>query len=195
MNGPNQKERDYCKRGHDDDLIVRTLLSRELLNDKTIHTIDVDKDLFFNDTDVDLILVNRHYNLTTVEVKADGFPMLGGTKYVFLELISNSVKYRSSGGQEGLGCCLTSKAKYFIFYFIKYDKYLVLESQKLREFIKNNSNNYEHKQAKTWAPDNRKIWYYTDGIVVPVQDLVDMAAGIVKNSRYKYLDIKSELSL
>ena len=195
MNGPNQKERDYCKRGHDDDLIVRTLLSRELLNDKTIHTIDVDKDLFFNDTDVDLILVNKHYNLTTVEVKADGFPEIRGTKYVFLELISNSVKYKSSGGQEGLGCCLTSKSKYFIFYFIKYDTYLVLESQKLREFIKNNKDNYEHKQAKTWSPNNKKIWYYTDGIVVPVQDLVDGAAGIVKNSRYKYLDIKSELSL
>ena len=195
MNGPNQKERDYCKRGHDDDLIVRTLLSRELLNDKTIHTIDVDKDLFFNDTDVDLILVNRHYNLTTVEVKADGFPMLGGTKYVFLELISNSVKYSNTNGQEGLGCCLTSKSKYFIFYFIKYDKYLVIESKKLREFIKNNKDNYEHKQAKTWSPNNKKIWYYTDGIVVPVQDLVDGAAGIVKNSRYKYLDIKSELSL
>lgn len=195
MNGPNEKERDYCKRGHDDDLIVRTLLSRELLNDKTIHTIDVDKDLFFNDTDVDLILVNRHYNLTTVEVKADGFPEIRGTKYVFLELISNSVKYSNTNGQEGLGCCLTSKSKYFIFYFIKYDKYLILESQKLREFIKNNKDNYEHKQAKTWSPNNKKIWYYTDGIVVPVQDLVDMAAGIVKNSRYKYLDIKSELSL
>ena len=195
MDGPNKKERDYCKQGHADDLIVRTLLSRELLNDKTIHTIDVDKDLFFNNTDVDLILVNKHYNLTTVEVKADGFPMLSGTKYVFLELISNSVKYNSTNGQEGLGCCLTSKAKYFIFYFIKYDKYLILESQKLREFIKNNKDNYEHKQAKTWSPNNKKIWYYTDGIVVPVQDLVDGAAGIVKNSRYKYLDIKSELSL
>ena len=71
----------------------------------------------------------------------------------------------------------------------------MLESQKLREFIKNHKDYYEHKKAKTWSPDNRKIWYYTDGIVVPVQDLVDGAAGIVKNSRYKYLDIKSELSL
>jgi hypothetical protein len=196
MNGPNAKERDYCKRGHDDDLIVRTLLKRELINKNNIeHIIDVDDDNYFNKNDVDLILCSKKCDITTVEIKADGYKKINNIKYVFLELISNSVKYQKSEGQDGLGCCLTSNSKNFIFYFTQYDQYLIVKTNKLREFIRNNKNNYEHKQAKTWAPDNSRIWYYSEGIIVPVPDLINLAGGILKDSNIKYLDIKNELGL
>jgi hypothetical protein len=188
-----EKEKDYCKKGHEDDLIVRTLLSRELINNNTIHVIDVDKDLFFRNADVDLILINKFYNLATAEIKADGFPALGGTKYVFLETISNSNRYEKSGGTDGLGCCLTSKSHYFIFYFIKYNTYLILKTSKMKEFIEKNIDKYDKKQARTWSPDNKKIWYYSEGIIVPVGDLIIEAGGIYKTSRYNYEDIKKEL--
>ena len=190
---PNAKEANYCKQGHIDDKIVRTLLSRELINDKTLHVIDVDRDGFFRNADVDLIIVNHQYNLTTAEVKADGFPKINGNKYVFIETISNSNKYKNSGGHDGLGCCLTSKACYFIFYFIKYNNYMIIKTKDMQKFIEKHGMEYERKQARTFGPDNRTIWYYSEGILVPVDDLIENAGGILKESRIKYEDIKLEL--
>lgn len=193
--GPNEKEKNYCQKGHQDDLIVRTLLKKELVNDKTEYVVDLDKDGFFRVCDIDLILFNKNNKLATAEVKADGFPAIrGNKKYVFLELISNSKKYQESDQKDGLGCILTSRAHYFIFYFILYDYYLIINSQKLRQFIKENKDKYEKKQARTFSPDNRQIWYYSEGILVPVSDLIQIG-GIVKKSRYKYLDIKRELNI
>jgi len=196
MNKPNAKEKDYCKKGHQDDKIIRSLLSRELINGKTIYVLDIDYVEFYREIDVDLLLTNYKYNTTTVECKADDFPALkDGKKYIFLELISNSKKYSESNGQDGLGCILTSKAKFFIFYFIKYDYYLIINSRKLREFIKNNKSRYKEKTAHTWSPDNRTIWYDSTGIIVPVMDIVKNCDGILKKSRYKYNDIKNELNI
>lgn len=195
-NKPNAKERDYCKKGHDDDKIIRTLLSRELVNEKTIYVYDIDHDEFFRELDVDLILTNYLFKYASVECKADGFPVLkDGKKYIFLELVSNSKKYESSGGQDGLGCILSSKAHFFIFYFIKFDYYLIINSRKLREFIRNNETKYKRKTANTWSPNNKQIWYSSYGIIVPVMDIVEFCDGILKKSRYKYEDIKNELGL
>lgn len=195
-NKPNEKERDYCKKGHDDDKIIRSLLTKELVNDKTIYVYDIDHDEFFRELDIDLILTNYLFKYASVECKADDFPVLrDGKKYIFLELISNSKKYESSGGLDGLGCILSSKSHFFIFYFIKYDYYLIINSRKLREFIKNNENKYKKKTSHTWSPDNRIIWYDSTGIIVPVMDIVKYCDGILKKSRYKYEDIKKELGL
>ncbi len=195
IKGPSEKEKDYCKKGHQDDLIIRTLLKKELVNEKTEYVIDIDQDGFFRKIDIDLILYNKNGRLATIEVKADGFPSIrNNKKYVFLELISNSKKYQESNQKDGLGCILTSRAHYFIFYFILYDYYLIINSQKLRQFIKENKDKYEKKQARTFSPDNKSIWYYSEGILVPVMDLVSIG-GIVKKSRYKYLDIKKELKI
>lgn len=193
--GPSEKEKDYCKKGHQDDLIVRSLLKKELVNEKTEHVIDIDQDGFFRKIDIDLILYNKSGKLATVEAKADGFPTIrNNKKYVFLELISNSKKYQESNQKDGLGCILTSRANYFIFYFTIYDYYLIINSQKLRSFIKENKDKYETKKARTFSPDNKSIWYYSEGILVPVMDLVSIG-GIIKQSRYKYLDVKKELNI
>lgn len=196
IKGPSSKEANYCKKGHDDDKIVRSILTKELINEKTIYVYDIDHDEFFRELDVDLILTNYLFKYASVECKADGFPVLkDGKKYIFLELVSNSKKFESSGGQDGLGCILSSKAHFFIFYFIKYDYYLIINSIKLREFIKNNETKYKRKTANTWSPDNSRIWYSSYGIIVPVMDIVKECGGILKKSRYKYEDIKSELEL
>lgn len=192
---PNDKEKDYCRKGHDDDRIIRTLLKKELVNDKTQHVLDVDSDDFCRKHDIDLMLINKVYDTTTAEVKADDFPALkDGKKYIFLELVSNSKKFKESDGKDGLGCILTSKAKHFIFYFIKYDYYLVIESQKLRDYILKNKDKYEEKKATTWSPNNKEIWYHSYGRVVPVSDIVKNG-GILKKSRYKYIDVKMDLGL
>lgn len=196
MQKPNAKEANYCKKGHDDDKIIRSLLTKELINEKTLYAYDIDHDEFHRKHDIDLILINKNFRYRSVECKADDFPALkDGKKYIFLELISNSKKYESSGGTDGLGCILSSKAESFIFYFIKYDYYLIINSQKLRKFIEENKGRYKEKKANTWSPDNSEIWYSSIGIIVPAMDIVREAGGILKKSRFAYEDIKSELGL
>lgn len=196
MKNINEKELNYCKKGHDDDFIIRTLLKKELVNGKTIHVIDLDGDDFFRKRDIDLLLINKKLNTTMAEIKADGFPKLrDNKKYVFLELISNSKKYEDSDGQDGLGCILTSQCDYFIFYFILYDCYLIIESPKLKKFITENKDRYQEKKARTWSPDNSTIWYYSIGYIVPVDDIVTHCSGILKRSRYKYKNEKANLGL
>ena len=193
MDGPNLKERDYCKKGHDDDLIIRTLLSRELVNDTIIYVKDIDDDLFFRSLDCDLLLVNKSNNIKMAEVKADDYPPINNVKYIFLEYISNSNKYKSSRGHDGLGCILTSKCDYFIFYFIKLDKYLVVDSNKLKEFVKNNIMKYKTKEATTYSPNNKDVWYHSYGLLVPVDDIIAECAASLFDSKIKYDDIKNEL--
>lgn len=196
MYEPNIKEKDYCQQGHNDDLIIRTLLKRELINGKTIYVLDIDNDTFFRKNDIDLLLINKFFKFKSVEVKADGFPILSdGKKYIFLELISNSKKYQETNGKLGQGCILTSKCDYFIFYFIKYDYYLIVESEKLKKYILENRDRYPEKRARTWSPDNSQIWYYSVGHVVPIDDIVEHCSATIKYSRYKYDDIKKELGL
>ena len=195
IKGPTSKEANYCKKGHDDDKIVRTLLSRDLINDIIIHTVDVDYDSFFRSLDIDLILYNKDNKMATAEIKADAFPVMkDGKKYIFCELVSNSKKFEESKGKTGQGCILTSKSDYFIFYFILYDSYLVIKSNILRDYILNNKEKYDEKKARTWSPDNKKIWYYSIGRVVPIDDILKIGGTYVE-SRYKYEDIKKELNI
>lgn len=193
MNAPNKKELNYCQKGHEDDYIIRTLLSKELVNDTIIYVKDIDDDLFFRNLDCDLLLVNKDNKVKLAEVKADDYPLINNVKYIFLEYISNSNKYKSSGGHDGLGCILTSKCDYFIFYFIKLDKYLVADSNKLKEFVKNNINRYKTKEANTYSPNNKEIWYNSYGLLVPIGDIIRECKASLFDSKIKYNDIKNEL--
>ena len=69
----NYKDWDYNVEGNKMDKVCRKLLCDELVSDKIVGVIDVGDNNIFWKPDIDLLLVNKFYKLTTLELKADGY--------------------------------------------------------------------------------------------------------------------------
>ena len=83
------------------DKVLRRLLVDELKRDKIIHVVDVGDDKVFMPADIDLLIVNKDYRISSVEAKADNYGTTAGVKKIFIETISNDKKFAISGGIEG----------------------------------------------------------------------------------------------
>lgn len=190
-----QKKYDYNPVGNRNDRICRALLARELLNGKTVHVIDVADDKFFQKKDIDMICVNSDLKCTSVEIKADNYAAVGGTKYVYLETISNSNKYLRTHSREGKGCMLITQSDYLIFYFIRNDNYMIIRTKDLKQYIYDNldSGKYEIKSAVTYGYDGN-ILYNSYGMLVPVNDLVEKVGARVVQSKVRYSDMAKEVA-
>ncbi len=188
----NKKEQNWNKEGHDNDRRCRNLLCKELpvRFQDVDYIVDVDADPEARLKDIDLVAIPKDKKITplSVEVKADNFGKINGEKFIFCETISNTVKYENTRGEEGVGCIITSEADLFIFYFCQFNNYIKIKASDLREFIHNNYTRYNEKIARTWAPDNSTIWYYSVGLLIPVNDLLNTGIAKFYTSKNKLKD-------
>ena len=94
----NYKDWDYNVEGNKMDRVCRKLLCDELVSDKIVGVIDVGDNNIFWKPDIDLLLVNKFYKLTTLELKADGYDAdRSGVRRVFLEYIGNAKQLYKGG--------------------------------------------------------------------------------------------------
>ena len=186
---------DYNPTGNRNDRVCRALLAKELLNEKTIHVIDVANDKFFQKKDIDIICINKELKSTTVEIKATNSGNAYGTKTVFLETISNSNKYLTSNSKEGRGCILITESDFLIFYFIRSDTYMIVKTKALQNYVQKHisSGKYPVKSTSTYGYNGMPL-YDSYGLIVPVQDLITEAGARIVTSKYKYDDIAKEVA-
>ena len=191
----NTKKFDYNPEGNRNDRICRALLAKELLNGKTVHVIDVSEDAFFQKKDIDIICINDKLKSATVEIKADNYGAVKGTKYVFLETISNSNKYLTSNSKEGRGCIMITESDFLIFYFIRSDTYMIVKTKLLQNYLHKhmNSGKYLVKSTSTYGYNGIPL-YDSYGLLIPVSDLIESIGARVVESRYKYNDIAKEVA-
>ena len=52
---------------------------------------------------------------------------------------------------------------------------------------------YKTKEATTYSPNNKDVWYHSYGLLVPVDDIIAECAASLFDSKIKYDDIKNEL--
>lgn len=181
---------DYNPEGNKIDRVCRRLLCKELINEKIVGTLDVgDNSLFFK-PDIDLLLVNKYYKLSSLEIKGDAHTEdRFGVRRVYLEYISNDNKFLSSNGNEGRGNVLECRAEFFCFYFIKTDEYLIMQTKKLQEWLTINQGKYQVKTAPTRGR-NGEILYSSYGIIVPTGVLINEIHAELITSKYKYKDFE-----
>ena len=168
--------------GNKIDRVCRRLLQEELLNENIVGVLDVGDNRIFFKPDIDLILVNKYYKLSTLELKAVGFSAdANGDHKVFLEYISNQNKFIATNGLEGKGNVLICKADYFLFYFTKEDEYLLMETEKLKEWLLANQTKFPVKSAPTKGR-NGDVLYYSWGVIVPIKILMkEIGAKLIKS--------------
>lgn len=186
----NEKKYDYNPIGNRNDRVCRTLLAKELLSDTITHVIDVGGDSYFWKEDIDLICVSNQpkNRFITVEIKADGYrPSANGKKYIFCETISNSNKYLITSGREGIGNLFITKSDYMLYYFIHTDTYLIVDTNELQEFVKNNMRTYTVKSSDTYGYDGQ-ILYTSYGLLVPVEDILHYLSSKLITSRHRFED-------
>ena len=189
----NYKDWDYNVEGNKMDKVCRRLLCDELVSDKIVGVIDVGDNNIFWKPDIDLLLVNKFYKLTTLELKADGYDAdRSGVRRVFLEYIGNDNRYLSTNGVEGRGNVFKCKAEFFVFYFIKTDQYLIMKTKQLQEWLEKNQNKYPVKNSPTRGY-NGDVLYNTWGILVPVKVLIEEVEAELIDSRLKYKDYEAEI--
>lgn len=180
---------DYNPRGNLIDETCRKLLSDALISEHIIGVLDVGDNSIFWPADIDLLIVNKHYKVNSVEVKGVGFGNMRHNTLnnltVFLEYISNDKKYLESGGKKGVGCTRICKADFYLFYFVKLDAYLLTETKKLQEFLEKNLEKYPSKYSSTYGKDGQEL-YKTYGIIVPVTTLIQEVDGKYIKSNCSY---------
>lgn len=182
-------ELNYNKTGHDNDKIVKEILRREFLEIGYTDFVDLDPMDWARKFDIDFLISGQNKNTLLMEIKADSYKVLSdGLKSIFIEIKSNIQKNID-------GWLYTSRCNYFIFYFILYDYYLIIDRQKLLNFMNSNLDKYNKKLSRTFAPDNSKIWYETEGRVVPIYDILQYQIGTIHYSKHKYKNIKEELGM
>ena len=171
------------------DKVLRRLLVDELKRDKIIHVVDVGDDKVFMPADIDLLIVNKDYRISSVEAKADNYGTTAGVKKIFIETISNDKKFAISGGIEGMGNARYSKSDYFLYYFIKLQSYLIIPTKQLQAWITVNlpKGKYEIKTAKTCGLDG-KVLYNSYGMLVPINVLIDEAGAKLFDAQCKWED-------
>ena len=187
----NYKDWDYNVEGNKMDKVCRKLLCDELVSDKIVGVIDVGDNNIFWKPDIDLLLVNKFYKLTTLELKADGYDAdRSGVRRVFLEYIGNDNRYLSTNGVEGRGNVCKCKAEFFVFYFIKTDQYLIMKTKQLQEWLEKNQNKYPVRNSPTRGY-NGDVLYNTWGVLVPVKVLIEEVEAELIDSRLKYKDYEA----
>ena len=173
---PTAKERNYCAQGHRDDKIIRHLMTRRLHEACNTITavIDVDDYDVFRCWDVDLIVKTNTNIIVSVEIKVDDYPEMRGPdgqmhKYIFVETVSNDKTGK-------VGWLYYSAANVFLYYFKKLDRFVLINANKLRDYVAANIDNLQHKTARTFAYDNRTIMYHSHGVLVDIYNLPDPPA-------------------
>lgn len=180
------------------DEIAIELLRTELLNEHILHVIPVNRDPFFYVPDVDLLIVNEYYKIQTVEVKVDTYPAFKdantGTnvKKIYLETIANDKKFSKSCATDGLGNALTSKADYFLYYFIELQSYLVIPTIRMQEWIRVNMPKgiFEIKSARTYGDDGQ-YFFSSYGMLVPIDVLIEQCGAKLCKSRTDWNTFKN----
>lgn len=168
---PTAKERNYCAQGHRDDKIVRYLMTRRLHEAYNTITsvIDVDAYDVFRDWDVDLIVKTTNNIIASIEIKVDDYNEMRGAdgqmhKYIFVETVSNDKTGK-------VGWLYYSKANVFLYYFKKLDRFVLINANKLRDYVAANIDNLQHKTARTFAYDNKTVMYHSHGVLVDIYNL------------------------
>ena len=96
-----QQTWDYTPEGNKMDKVCRALLKDALISETVLDVLDVGNNPVFYPADIDLLLVKSDFNISTLEIKANGYGNGKGNlnnQTVFLEYISNDRKYLNSGG-------------------------------------------------------------------------------------------------
>ena len=187
---------DYNPEGNRNDRIVRKLMAQELVNENIIGVLDVGDNSLFFAPDIDLLLVNKYYHIATAELKADNYDVgFDGKKRIYLEYISNNNKYLTSMGKEGIGNVLTSQSTYFIYYFIKTQSYLLMETKKLAEWVRQNVGvgKYQIKSAQTKGYLKDQVLFISYGLVVPINVLMDEIGAKHIPSRINFYEFANTL--
>lgn len=189
-----QQTWDYNPEGNKMDKVCRALLKDALISETVLDVLDVGNNPVFYPADIDLLLVKSDFNISTLEIKANGYGNGKGSlnnQSVFIEYISNDRKYLESGGKAGLGCARICKAEFFLFYFIKYDYYLLFKTKELQEFLENNIEKYPSKYAVTNDKNGQEL-YKSYGLIVPIEILRKEAGGVLIKSNCSYNKYEKE---
>jgi hypothetical protein len=135
---------------------------------KTIKIVNVEDDVDYQKIDIDLIW---HYkedkNICEdyIEVKADSYT----SGNFWLETLSNK-KYQTQG------CFLKSKAKYYFYYFSKWDKLYIIPLKPAQEWFKENMNRF--RESETTTNNQGEYSHTTVGRIVPIQIIINELEGI-----------------
>lgn len=177
MQYANAKEKDWCRKGHEDDRVARYILKQTFEKPSWVEAVvDVDDNEYFREVDVDLVLYKVCDTFPEpgelvrwLEIKADDFPLVYNKargkkeKFVFIETLSNSTKGTP-------GWIYTTQADHIVYFFMQFNRYIIIKTEDLRRIA--NSGGYAVKRANTFAKDNKTILYHSEGVLIPVSDLL-----------------------
>lgn len=123
---------------------------------KTKQVLDVRKDKYFQDKDIDFLQLDTQNNVNKIEVKTDRQAHRTGN--IAFETKSNSNE----------GCLARSEADYIVYYILETNETLVINLSLLKGFIK------VTKPEEVSMGDNAK------GFLLPIRDLLDYKVAIRK---------------
>jgi hypothetical protein len=124
--------------------------------DETLKVINLEEDKRFQDKDIDLLQIKKDVAIS-IEVKTDDYK----SGNFFFETTSNKEL-------ETLGCFLKSKAKYFYYYFIKYDTLFILPLKKCQKWFLDNIEEFKEISTSTIG-NNGEYSHTTVGRIVEIK--------------------------
>lgn len=176
------KEAGWGKIKHEDDQVCCGVIAKQIMRDTGIDVRNVSLDPNYQAIDVDLIGTDSNGNQTFYEIKADDYYASNGKK-IFLETISNTNK-----GTDG--CVLASQANMFIWVFLKYNCFAVIDANQLKWYVSNNKNTWTDAK-RTGTYNDEQLYYQTEGYVRSLADLSQ--AGVWYSLGFLDADLCAEL--
>ena len=156
MNGYDFKEQDDVGK-----VAVKKCIKFLNTQNKTHAIKDVQEDTGYRELDVDILWYQKPSNKEVmIEVKGDTYYRTGN---YFFETISNESKNTP-------GCFMYTKAKYIFYLFIPENELHIFETNIVREWFKENINQFEQKRLFTKVGNE---CYYSNGRLVPRQTVMN----------------------
>ena len=122
---------------------------------------NVEGDKFFQQKDIDLVVITEDLEFLTVEVK--GEVMGDRTGNYFLEIISNNNKGTP-------GCIYQTRAQYLFFLFMDSNELCIFETEPLQQWLREHEDKLPKGKGQTTSR-NGEPWYHSVGCLVPRQRL------------------------
>jgi len=123
--------------------------------DSILKVINVEDNKYCQIKDIDLIIIDKNFKASTIEIKGDTYHHTGN---YFFEIVSNTVKNTE-------GCFLYTEAKYIFYYFIHIRELHILKTNIVREWFLNNIKRFPSYFTRTIVNQNS---YNTEGKLVPI---------------------------